>query len=264
MRFTLIVLLLCSLCRAAIAGPGELHVALWVADIRDASRPGSAAAAGGVAGFNEALAREICRRINARCVMESVVFADILPGVEAGRYDLGFGNFLRTPEREKRVAFSDAIWSSSSRLLVRSDNSKRLQARFGTDIRPEKLRGVSICGVLGTQQHRYLESIAGERELALSALDSMSEAVKRLGEGQFDLCLMPMLTAYDLLRRETPGSFEFVGPPLLDKGLGGTVHIALGKDKASLRQAVNSAIAAMRADGSYHRVVHQYFPFNLE
>lgn len=264
MRFTLLILLLCFLCRVAIAGPAELHVALWVADAREASRPGAGAALDGVAGFNEALAREICRRINARCVMEKVVFADILPGVEAGRFDLGFGNFLRTPEREKRVAFSDAIWSSSSRLLVRSESSKRLLSLFGPEIRPEKLRGLSVCGVLGTQQHRYLASIAGERQLVVSGFGSMSEALTQLGDAQVELCLMPMLTAYDLLRREAPGRFEFVGPPLLANGLGGTVHIALAKDKAPLRQAVNSAIAALRADGSYHRVVHQYFPFNLE
>ena len=39
---------------------------------------------GGLSGFNEALAREICRRVAARCVISYLTFAEILPGVEAG------------------------------------------------------------------------------------------------------------------------------------------------------------------------------------
>lgn len=265
MRFPLFLLLLCCLYRPAAAEVLELRIALWRADARESSRPAlSQAQVGGLADFNEALAGEICRRINARCLTENVLFADILPGIEARRFDLGFGNFLRTPEREKRVAFSDTIWNSSSRLLVRSDNNHRLLARFGPEISPDKLRDLRVGGVAGTQQYAYLERLAGGRGLTLSSLPTMREAVQRLGDGQLDLCLLPMLSAYDLLLREAPGRFEFIGPPLVDNGLGGTVHIALAKEREPLRQAVNAAIAALRADGTYHRLLRRYFPFNLE
>jgi len=260
MRFFLFILLLCCLCRTALAEVAELRIALWMADARDARQ----LPAGGLAAFNEALARQICRRINARCSTENVLFADILPGIEARHFDLGFGNFLRTPEREKRVAFSDPIWNSSSRLLVRSDSNRRLEARFGPEIRPEKLRDLRVGGVSGTQQYAYLERLADGRGLALSGFRTMSEVLDRLGDGQLDICLLPMLSAYDLLLREAPGRFEFIGPPLVDNGLGGTVHIALAKEREPLRQAVNSAIAALRADGTYHRLLRQYFPFSLE
>ena len=79
-----------------------------------------------------------------------------------------------------------------------------------------------------------------------------------------DLCLVPMLTAYDSLQDEPAARFEFVGPPLLEGGLGGSVHIALPRGKEALRRAVNQAIAAMRADGSYHRLLYRHFPFNLD
>lgn len=265
MRLAVFILLLGCLCRTAIAEVAELRIALWVADAREVGRPAaSPPPTVGLGAFNEELAREICRRINARCLTENVLFADILPGLEASRFDLGFGNFLRTPEREKRVAFSDAIWSSSSRLLGRSDNSRQLEARFGPEIRLDNLRDLRVGGVLGTQQYAYLERIADERGLSLSGFRTMGEALNRLADGQVDICLLPMLSAYELLRRDVPGSFEFIGPPLVDNGLGGTVHVALAKGREPLRRAVNSAIAALRADGTYHRLQRRHFPFSLE
>ena len=51
--------------------------------------------------FTDELAREICRRIRSRCSVSYVTFGEILPGVEDGSFDLGFGNFLRAPKREK-------------------------------------------------------------------------------------------------------------------------------------------------------------------
>lgn len=265
MRIVLFILILCCWCRAAVAEVVELRVALWVADLRESRPPaGGAARNPGLGGFNEELAGEICRRIHARCVTESVLFTEILPGIEAHRFDLGFGNFLRTPEREKHVAFSDSIWRSSSRLLGRPDNNRRLQARFGPAVGLDKLRDLRVGGVLGTQQYAYLARIAGEQGLSLSGFRSLDEALAELGKGQVDICLVPMLTVYSLLRRETPGRFEFVGPPMVDNGLGGTVHIALAKGREPLRQAVNAAIAALRADGTYHRLVRRHFPFSME
>lgn len=75
----------------------ELRIALGVADARALHGAGQT---GGLAAFNEDLAREICRRMSARCTTVNIVFADILPGIEAGTFELGFGNYLRTPERE--------------------------------------------------------------------------------------------------------------------------------------------------------------------
>jgi ABC-type amino acid transport substrate-binding protein len=67
-----------------------------------------------------------------------------------------------------------------------------------------------------------------------------------------------------MLNREPPGAFAFVGPPLAEGGLGGTVHVALPKSDERLRLRVNQAIVAMRGDGTYHRIVRQHFPFHLD
>ena len=73
-----------------------------------------------------------------------------------------------------------------------------------------------------------------------------------------------MLSAFAQFATEAPGSFEFVGPPVADRGLGGTVHIAIPSQKEDVLLVVNQAIVAMRADGTYQRIVRQFFPFSLD
>lgn len=259
----LTLFLLLVLFRTALAQPSELHVGLWIAADQNRAAPADNPRRLGVRAFNEELAREICRRISVRCVLENRFFAEILPGVEAGRLDLGFGNYLRTPERELRVAFSDPIWNSSSRLLGTVDGNRRL-ARSGQPIRLDHLHGVRVTAVDGTQQAVYLDSIATAQRLTVLRGKSLREVIGLLRDGKADFCLVPMLTAYDILQDDASGRFEFVGPAMVDRGLGGSVHIVLAKNKDALRRAVNQAIAAMRADGSYHRLLHRHFPFNLD
>ncbi len=223
-----------------------------------------AVAVNGLTAFNEDLAREICRRVNARCRTTNITFSEILPGIEAQKFELGFGNFLRTPEREERVAFSDPIWRSSSRLVTTPATARRFTAEQGPEIALDNLRDARIVAVPETQQYSYLQDRAGRNGLTIVVAQSHVEAFAMLRQGKADFFLSPMLTAYVQFGREEAGRFEFFGTPIAGGGLGGSVHIALPKTDEALRYAVNKAIAALRADGTYHRIVRRYFPFSLE
>lgn len=252
---------------AAAARALELRVALGVQGSVPEQRaaPGKGSVqSGGLVAFNEDLARELCRRINARCTTVNVTFAEILPGVEAQNFELGFGNFLRTPEREKRAAFSDSIWRSASRLIAAPATARAFAARLGQEVSLDNLRQARLAVVAETQQHRYLQALAEERGLKVQAVDTVAEVIALVRNGQADFCLLPMLSGYALLNREPDNGLAFVGPAVADGGLGGTVHIALPKSEAALRLAVNQALGAMRADGSYLRIVRRHFPFSLD
>ena len=246
----------------------EFNVALGVQDAAPASGVADpargTAQSGGLTGFNEALAREICRRAAAHCKMTYLPFAEILPGVESAKFDLGFGNFLRTPEREKRVAFSASIWRSSSRLLAKPDVAQRTAMELRTEVTLDSLRNTRIAVVDGTLQQAYLESIASERGLRVIPFKTMAEVITCLRQDRAEFLLMPTLSTFALVNRESAGSFEFVGPPVADRGLGGTVHIAIPRQKEDVLLAVNQAIAGIRADGTYQRIVRQFFPFSLD
>lgn len=261
MRYCLLILLCCF---GSLAQALEVRVALSLPDgmVQSASAAGGQKV--GLVAFNEDLAREICRRLNARCVVSRMPFSEILPSVEESRFDLGLGNYLRTPERERRVDFSEPIWRSSSRLVATPATIKRFASQGNAGFRLENLRNARIACIEGTLQHAYVRSIAAARGLELVSVAATGDTLKVLRENKADFILQPVLVSFALIAREAPGSFEYVGPALTEDGLGGTVHIAMPKGSDALRRSVNLAIFAMRSDGTFHRIVRRYFPMNLD
>ena len=254
------VLLLCLLVLSGFSASAETR-ALRVAF---SAQQGANQSTPGLATFNRELAGEICRRIRVICTFVDLPFQEILPGLEEKRIDLGFGSYLRTAEREARVAFSDPIWQSSSRLIGAAQTSKRFAGKSGGTVALNKLRDARVVAIVGSRQHAYLEAIAAEQNLKLVAATSIVDLFGVLRAGQADFGLVVMLAAYAHLNEQAAEGFEFIGPAMHDRGLGGSVHIALPKDDGNFRQRVNQAIATMRSDGTYHRIVRHSFPFNLD
>ncbi len=221
-----------------------------------AQAPGADGDSGGLALFNKDLAREICRRLAARCEIGQVRFEAILPGIVAGKFDLGFGSFLRTPERERQVAFSRVIWHSSSRLVGRADQSP--------DSDLATLHDRRVVAIAGSQQLAYLHRLAGNRRLTVLSTGTITDAFTLLRDDRADFMLLPVLGAYTMLLGDPGKHYQFYGAPLVVDGLGGSVHIALPKARDKLRQAVDQAITDMRRDGSYSRLVCRYFPIRLD
>lgn len=236
--------------------PAELRVAVLAPPIPAPKvRPGMPS--GNLSALDEDLALEICRRLNVRCRIDFRLFADILPAVEKGEAALGLSNFQKTPERLQRVDFSAALWRSSSRLVGRRHASPPGQQL-------EHLRDVRIAAVNQSQQHRYLQGIATRQRLQVVTVDSMSDGLAAVRGQQADYCLVPMFNAYALLAEDHRAELTFVGPPLTGDGLGGTVHIALGKGNEALRRAVDQALLAIRQDGTFARLMRRHFPVLLD
>jgi ABC-type amino acid transport substrate-binding protein len=261
-----LLLVLCLV--AGIAQASELRVAIGVQD------PAQLAMSGNVIppnmpgteliSVNDDLAREICRRIRARCTVSFVPFNEVLPGVEDGRFDLGFGNLLRTPERDKRFAFSSPIWRSSSRLLSTPATAEAFATRLGQPVSLENLRDARVATLEGSLQLAFLNAIASQRGLTVVTRKTAQEVLETLRDNTADFGLMSVLSAYALLNRDTTRQIEFVGSAVADRGLGGTVHIALPRQNDALRLSVDQAIAAIRADGSYQRIARRHFPLGLD
>lgn len=157
-----------------------------------ATQPAVGGKRSALAAFNEDLAREICRRISARCTVVFMTFGEILPGIEANKVALGFGNFLRTPAREKGVAFSDSIWRSSSRLVTTRAAAQRFATEKGTETRLDSLRQARVVGVPETQQYAYLQRLSSANGLTLIDAKTYRDAFSLLREGQADFsCCRP-------------------------------------------------------------------------
>jgi len=253
---------------AGIVQASELKVAIGVQDPAQLAMSGNAIPPNmpgtELIALNDDMAREICRRVHARCTLSYVPFSEVLPGVESGRFDLGFGNILRTPEREKRVAFSAPIWFSSSRLVGTPSKAAAFAGKLGQPVSLDNLRDARVASLEGSLQLTFLNAVASQNNLTVLSRKTASEVIDTLRDDTADFGLLAMLSAYALLNRDTTRQIEFVGTAVADRGLGGSVHIALPRQNEALRQSVNQAIAAIRADGSFQRIARRHFALGLD
>lgn len=257
-------------CAALLAAGSALALELRVLIAREAANPqpvaGQARASRStlLTDFNLALAREVCRRLRARCEYSYAPFAEIIPGIESKRFELGFGNHLRTAAREAQVAFSNPLWRSSSRLLAFPGTAALRMARHSTgELTIQTLREVRVATVRGSQQHAYLQRVAKTQDLELIDLATVGDCLLALDNQEADFAFLPTLIAYLALDARVRPTPSFVGPGLVADGLGGSVHIVLARTDEKLRQQLNLALDEMRQDGSYPRLWRRYFPFDM-
>ena len=218
----------------------------------------------GLSGMSVDLFGEVCRRISARCTFDYLPFAAMLPAMEAKQYEVALGSFVRTAEREKIVDFSDPIATSSSRLIGKAKRGAEFVKQADLPLTLTNLRNARVIAIAGSSQKKYLDKLALAQGLSIVESTSVQEIMAKLKDGEVDFWLGPVFLSYAAIGNEPPGSFQFYGPPAVEQGLGGTVHIALTKGDFALLERVNTALAEIRSDGTYHRIVRKYFPVSLD
>jgi len=249
---------------AGSATAGELRIAIGLAEPAAAAVDDPAAPPGSrLAAMYDDIARELCRRMAASCTIERVPVAAILPGVEQGTYDLGFGPFLHLPERAARFALSDPIWRSASRLVAHRGTADAFASRLAGPLGLDTLREARVAAVSGSAQQAWLVGVAAARRLTLVPARTAAEAVARL-DGESDFALLPATIAYELMATDASQQLEFAGPPEAGQGLGGTAHLVVRAGNDPLLGALNRAIAGIRGDGSFPRIVRQHLPVWLD
>ncbi len=80
-------------------------------------------------GFDIELAKRFARSLGKTLRIVTTNFSDIIPNIEAGTVDLGGNIFAMTPERMRRVAFSDSYFQSGSVICVKSPSEGERVAR---------------------------------------------------------------------------------------------------------------------------------------
>jgi len=201
---------------------------------------------GKVAGFDVDIAKALCEKMGAECVFVTQDWDGIIPGLMARKYDAIVASMSITDERKKAVDFSERYYSNSLALI----------AKVGANIDPGNLQGKSV----GAQRATIAADHAGKVEGAsLKLYDTQENAYLDLNSGRIDVLFTDRLPGYDWLKSDQGKGYEFIGDAI---DIGDQIGIAVRKgDK--LRERLNAAIEAIRADGSYEKINAKYFPFSI-
>jgi polar amino acid transport system substrate-binding protein len=101
------------------------------------------------AGADIELAETILRQIGVDRIEHCLTtFSELLPGVEAGRWDMNVPLFV-TPQRANTVAFSVPVWGIEDGFLVRSGNPRALSSYSSIAGCPDARLGI----IAGQVQH---------------------------------------------------------------------------------------------------------------
>ncbi|MCB1759391.1 MAG: ABC transporter substrate-binding protein [Gammaproteobacteria bacterium] len=201
---------------------------------------------GQVAGFDVDIARALCAKMDAECVFVTQDWDGIIPGLLARKYDAIVASMSITDERRKAVDFSERYYSNSLGLI----------AKKGAGIDPKNLSGRTLGAQRATIAADHASAMAGSDA---KLYDTQENAYLDLNSGRIDVLVTDRLPGYDWLNSDQGQDFEFIGDAI---DIGDQIGIAVRKgDK--LRERLNRAIEAIRADGSYDRINAKYFPFSI-
>ena len=199
-------------------------------------------------GFDIDIARALCAQMQVECEFVVQDWDGIIPALLEKKYDAIVASMSITDERKRVVSFTDKYYS----------NQLRFVAAKGGGFDPAFSSGKKIGAQRATIAASWLEENAAAAQVKL--YDTQENVFLDLAGGRLDAVFGDGLMLYEWLQTEAGAQYQLVGDAYsMDEGIG----IAVRKEDDELRRRLNTAIAAILADGTYARINAKYFPFRI-
>ncbi len=207
-------------------------------------------------GFDVEIAKALCAAAKFDCEFVVQDWDGIIPGLNAKKYDAIIASMSITDERKKVVDFTDRYYKTPAR-FVRKTGAK-------IEITDAGLKGKKVGVQRATIHENFLKDKYG-KIAEVRSYATQDEANLDMVAGRIDLLLADSVVLSEGFLKTPEGKgYEFVGPDFTDKKwFGDGAGIAVRKGDKDLREALNKAIAQIRADGTYKKINDKYFTFDV-
>jgi polar amino acid transport system substrate-binding protein len=203
-----------------------------------------------VIGMDADLAKALAQVMGLQSSVQNVTFDAIIPGLAAGKYDLGMSSFTDTKEREKTVDFVTYLTAGSSIYGKASGGPDltSLDALCGHKVAAE--RGTTQQDDIATQDTKCKsEGKPGVTPVLLPDQNGVNLAVT---SGRADAAMADSpVAAY--IAEKSNGQLKVTGGPFPPEPYG----IAIPKN-SGLAQPVLAGIKALIADGTYKKILEYW------
>jgi arginine/ornithine transport system substrate-binding protein len=210
---------------------------------------------GKLKGFDIDIANAVCAQLKRPCEFVQAEFDAMIPALRAKKFDAIVASMSITAERKKSVDFSDKYYTTPARFVTKADSK--------LEVTPEGLKGQKI-GVQRTTIHdRFATATFKGSEIV--RYTKQDEVFLDLVNGRIAGTVVDSVAAdQGFLKTPAGKGYAFKGPLWNDPAFfGDGAGIAVRKGDDALRKAINDAIAAIRADGSYKKLQDKYFDFDV-
>ena len=205
-----------------------------------------------IIGMDVDLGNAIAAKLGLKANFQNVTFDAIIPALAGGKYDLGMSSFTDTKEREGTVDFV-TYFSAGESLIVAKGNPHNVT---GPDL---SLCGLTIAVEKGTTEESEVPALskkctdAGKPAVKALSTDDQNAANLALQSGRAQVGSADSPVA-EYAVKQSNGNFEIAGKSYEDAPYG----IALPKNDGDFAKAIQGALAALIADGSYKTILDKW------
>lgn len=194
-------------------------------------------------GIDIETAQAIADKLGLELQIDDMDFDAALLSVQQGKADIVMAGVTVTDERKAVMDFSDSYATGIQSIIVPE----------GSDITsPDDLAGKKIGTQRGTTGYSYCTDDYGEDSVV--AFDDGATAVQNLLAGKVDCVVIDKAPAQEYVKANA-------GLTILDTEYANENYaIGMAKDNTALQEALNKALAELKADGTIQSIIDKYIP----
>ena len=268
----------CGLAVAAVIFSGSLTQAKdWktvVIGMEGAYAPYNLTDSGGkIVGFEPDLVLDLCKRMNVECKIIAQDWDGMIPGLQAGKFDVIMDGMSITNERKKSIDFTNPysataaafVAAKTSPLATLPNDSKVINLTKDPAVGEAALKslrealkgktiGVQVSTTHATFLDHHFKDIATIKEYKTT-----DERDVDLKSGRIDVELDDQPSLVAILEKPDGKDYQFVGPQFVGGDFGDGVGMGIRKTDKDLTDKFNAALAAAFADGSAKKYSMKWF-----
>jgi polar amino acid transport system substrate-binding protein len=212
---------------------------------------------GKVTGAAPEVTRAVMKKLGVPEILATVVeYGAMIPGLQAGRFDIVSAGLFMKEERCKAVLYSEPDVCGAEGMLVKKGNPLNIESH--TDIANNPKAKVGVCG--GCIEEKYAKE-AGIPNARIIIVPDVMSGLKMVQDGRIDAYAMPILSLRDGLKRTKATDLEIYGPT---KGLPiACAGAAFRKSDRELRDAYDKALQELKDSGEFTKILEP-FGFSAE
>jgi polar amino acid transport system substrate-binding protein len=212
-------------------------------------------ASGRVDGCDTKLASKICQMLDLGDFSPiEAEFAELLPGVADGRWDMTTGLFV-SDERKRLVDFTRPIWSLPDGLMVAKDNPLGLKGYRSLARHPS-----AILAVIADQIQHQTALQNGVPPDRVRIFATQAQAAEAVAKGAVQAYASVAMAHRGYIARRPDARLDVVDVPASEK-LPAAGAFALARSSGALRQRIDRCLSDLLG-GPWHRKMMSEYGFS--
>jgi polar amino acid transport system substrate-binding protein len=211
---------------------------------------------GTLTGEDPSVHREIWKAVGVNELRGvQVDFGQLIPGLNANRFDVVAAGMFILPERCQQASFSEPVYCAPNAFLVPKGNPKNI-----SDFPSVKQAGIKMGVLSGAVEGLYAQK-SGVSNSNIVQLASQRDGLAALTSGRVGAFALTSISLRNMLKENPDASVELTEPftPVIDGkeelGCGGAVFRKADND---LREAFNTELAKLKQSGQLLKLIEPF------